>query len=152
MPSDEDLKQARALAYRYLSNRDRSARETADHLKKKGFEEAVVQETLRYLKEAKYLDDRRFAEHWARTRAENRQFGKYRLRQELIGKGITQDLINETLDTLFETVNEIDLARAVVEKKLPSMQDLDPNKRKNRLVGLLQRKGFSLDIVYKVLD
>ena len=148
----EDSKQARALAYRYLSHRDRSARETADHLKKKGFEEAVVQKTLRDLKEANYLDDRRFAEHWARTRAENKQFGKYRLRQELIGKGLTQDLIDETLDTLFETVKEIDLARAVVEKKLPSMQDLPADKRKNRLIGLLQRKGFSLDIVYKVLD
>jgi regulatory protein len=152
MPSDEDLKQARALAYRYLSHRDRSARETVDHLKKKGFEEAVVQETLRYLKEAKYLDDRRFAEHWARTRAENRQYGKYRLRQELIGKGLSKELIDETLDTLFESVKEIDLARAVVEKKLPSMQDLPADKKKNRLIGLLQRKGFSLDIVYKVLD
>ena len=148
----EDFEQARALAYRFLSHRDRSVRETADHLKKKGFESAVVQETLRYLQEANYLDDRRFAEHWARTRAENKQFGKYRLRQELIGKGLSKDLIDDTLDTLFETVKEIDLARAVVEKKLPSMQDLPADKRKNRLVGLLQRKGFSLDIIYKVLD
>jgi regulatory protein len=148
----EDFKQARALAYRYLSHRDRSARETADHLKKKGFEQAVVQETLRYLKEVNYLDDRRFAEHWARTRAENKQFGKYRLRQELLGKGIAQDLIDETLGTLFETVKEIDLARTVVEKKLPAMQDLPADKRKHRLIGLLQRKGFSLDIIYKVLD
>ena len=152
MPLDEDLKQARTLTYRYLSHRDRSVRETADHLKKKGFEEAVVQETLRYFQEANYLDDRRFAEHWARTRAENKKFGKYRLRQELTGKGLSKDLIDETLDTLFETVQEIDLARAVVEKKLPSMQDLPADKRKNRLIGLLQRKGFSLDIIYKILD
>ncbi len=152
MPSDEKLQQARALAYRYLSHRDRSVRETADHLRKKGLDDAVVQETLRYLKEANYLDDRRFAEHWARTRAENKQFGKYRLRQELIGKGLPKDLIDETLDTLFETVKEIDLARTVVEKKLPSMQDLDADKRKRRLVGLLQRKGFSSDVIYKVLD
>jgi len=148
----EEFKQARALAYRYLSHRDRSARETADHLKKKGFEEAVVQQTLHYLKEANYLDDRRFAEHWARTRAENRHYGKFRLRQELIGKGLSQDLIDETLDTLFETVKEIDLARAVVEKKLPAMRDLDPGKKKSRLIGLLQRKGFSSDVIYKVLD
>jgi len=152
MPPDEDFKQARAIAYRYLSHRDRSTRETADHLRKKGLDDAVVQETLRYLKEANYLDDRRFAEHWARTRAENKQFGKYRLRQELIGKGLSKDIIEETLDTLFETVQEIDLARAVVEKKLPSMQDLPADKRKNRLIGLLQRKGFSLDIIYKILD
>jgi len=137
----EDFEKARTLTYRY-----------PDHLKKKGFEEAVVQETLRYFQEANYLDDRRFAEHWARTRAENKQFGKYRLRQELIGKGLTKDLIDETLETLFETVKEIDLARAVVEKKRPSMQDLPADKRKNRLIGLLQRKGFSLDIIYKVLD
>jgi regulatory protein len=148
----EEFKQARALAYRYLSHRDRSTRETADHLKKKGFEEAVVQETLRYFQEANYLDDRRFAEHWARTRAENKQFGKFRLRQELIGKGLSKDLIDETLDTLFETVKEIDLARAVVEKKLPSMQDLNPDKKKSRLIRLLQRKGFSSDVIYKVLD
>ena len=148
----EEFKKARALAYRYLSNRDRSTRETADHLKKKGFEEAVVQETLYHLKKAKFLDDRRFAEHWARTRAENRHYGRFRLRQELLGKGLPQELINETLDTLFESVQEIDLARAVVEKKLPLMEDLAPDKKKNRLIGLLQRKGFSLDIVYKVLD
>jgi regulatory protein len=152
MPPEEDFKQARAIAYRYLAHRDRSARETVDHLRKKGFEEAVVQETLHDLKKAKYLDDRRFAEHWARTRAENKQFGKYRLRQELIGKGLDTELIDETLDELFDTVEEIDLARAVVEKKLPSMQDLDPDKRKRRLAGLLQRKGFSTDIIYKVLD
>ena len=148
----EDFEKARTLTYRYLSHRDRSVRETADYLGKKGFEQAVVQETLRYFQEANYLDDRRFAEHWARTRAENKQFGKYRLRQELIGKGLSKDLIDETLDTLFETVKEIDLARAVVEKKLPSMQDLPADKRKNRLIGLLQRKGFSGDIIYKVLD
>ena len=148
----EELKQAQALAYRYLSHRDRSVRETADHLKKKGFEEAVVQKTLRDLKEASYLNDRRFAEHWARTRAENRYYGRFRLRQELIGKGLSKELIDETLDTLFETVKEIDLARAVVEKKLPSMQDLDANKKKSRLIGLLQRKGFSSDTIYKVLD
>ncbi len=152
MPSEEAVKQARALAYRYLSYRDRSERETAEHLRKKGLDEAVVQETLRYLIEAKYLDDRRFAEHWARTRAENKQFGRYRLRQELIGKGLTPDLIDETLDTLFDTVREVDLARACVEKKLRSMQDLDPVKRKRRLAGLLQRKGFSSHIIYQVLD
>ncbi len=152
MPSDEELKQARALAYRYLSHRDRSTRETADHLKKKGLKEAVVQETLSHLKEANYLDDRRFAEHWSRTRAENRQYGRYRLRQELLGKGVSRELIDETLDALFESVQEIDLARAVVEKKLPAMQDLDADKRKRRLTGLLQRKGFSSDVIYKVLD
>ena len=120
--------------------------------KKRDLKKRSFRKRFSYLKEAKYLDDRRFAEHWARTRAENKQFGKYRLRQELLGKGLPQDLINETLDTLFETVQEIDLARAVVEKKLPSMQDLEPDKRKRRLTGLLQRKGFSLDIIYKVLD
>ena len=152
MPSEEEIKQARALAYRYLSYRDRSERETAEHLRKKGLDEAVVQETLRYLIKAKYLDDRRFAEHWARTRAENKQFGRYRLRRELIGKGLTPDLIDETLDALFDTVREVDLARACVEKKLRSMQDLDPEKKKRRLVGLLQRKGFSSHIIYQVLD
>ena len=152
MPSDEELKQARALGYRYLSHRDRSTRETAEYLKKKGCDEIVVQETLRYFKEASYLNDRRFAEHWARTRAENRQFGKFRLRHELLGKGLSAEIIDETLDTLFETVREIDLARAVVAKKLPAMQDIDPNKRKSRLAGLLQRKGFPSDIIYKVLD
>ena len=152
MSQEEDLKQARARAYRYLSLRDRTVRETADYLGKKGYSVGVVQKTVRYLKEAKYLDDRRFAEHWARTRAENKQFGKYRLRRELAGKGLAPEIIDETLDTLFETVKEIDLARVAVEKKLPSMKDLDPEKRKRRLAGLLQRKGFSGHIIYEVLD
>lgn len=144
----EEFKKARALAYRYLSHRDRSARETADHLKKKGFEEAVVQKTLRDLKEASYLDDRRFAEHWARTRAENRYYGRFRLRQELIGKGLSKELIEETLDTLFETVKEIDLARAVVEKKTTlhagprRRQEKKPSHRTFATQRFFQRRHF----------
>ncbi|NIQ02971.1 MAG: hypothetical protein GWM98_09010 [Nitrospinaceae bacterium] len=152
MSSDKDYQRARSLALRYLSYRDRSEAETAEYLGKKGCEDTCRDRALAFLKEHNYLNDRRFAEHWARSRVQNKQFGRYRVQQELIGKGLARDLVEETLDDVYGTVDERDLARAVVDKKLPALRDLDPAKRKRRLAGLLQRKGFSGDIIYQVLE
>ncbi len=65
------------------------------------------------LKELKYLSDTRFAEDYTRVRKEHEKFGRRRVQQDLAQKGVEKELIASTLETAYEDVDEVALARAV---------------------------------------
>lgn len=151
MPDREALKTAKTQAFKHLSYRDRSKRELAQHLEKKGHTPSIIQETLQVLAELNYINDQRFAMEWGRSRVERKKFGKKRLRHELSAKGISSPIIETTLDSLYDSNPEQDLALACASKKLASLHGLEPEKKTRRLAQFLQRRGFSTDIIYETL-
>lgn len=151
MPDRKDLKTAKSLALKYLSYRDRSQKELAQYLEKKGHGTTVIQKTLQELEELNYINDQRFAMEWGRWRIERKKFGKERVRQELFVKGVSSHIITTTLDTLYNTHHEKDLALDLASKKLSSLHGLEPEKKSRRLAHYLQRRGFSSDIIYETL-
>ena len=132
------LKRARNRALRYLSYRDRSESEMRTYLMDKDFPPPIVDQTIAYLKNLRYIDDPRFARQWGRMRIEGKQFGKFRLQQELRQKGLNAELIENTLQELYGDVDEVDLARTSVEKKMNGWKHLDKIKQKRRLAQFLQ--------------
>lgn len=152
MPDEGEIKRARNRALRYLSYRDRSEREMRTYLTDKDFSQPTIDQTVAYLKNLSYIDDPRFARQWGRMRIEGKQFGKFRLQQELRQKGLNAELIEDTLQELYGAVDEVDLARTSVEKKMKGWQHLDKTKQKRRLAQFLQRRGFSGDTIYRVME
>ncbi len=63
--------------------------------------EAAVRIAVARLKEHGYLDDRAFAETYARLRQENEKLGARRVRQDLQQKGVRSELINETVEARY---------------------------------------------------
>ena len=145
------LKRAKNTAYRYLTIRPRSRKELADKLQDKAFSGPVVAAVLELVTRLGYLDDGKFAAQWAASRIRSRGFGRRRLEQELRIKGIGRDIIKETLNTLFEESSESDVARKEAEKKLRTLTRFDPEVRRRRLAGFLERKGFSSEIIRTIL-
>ncbi len=151
MPDQEVLKTAKSQAFKYLSYRDRSKKEVAQHLEKKGHTPSVVQDTLQELEKLNYINDQRFAMEWGRWRVEVKRFGKKRLQHELSAKGVSSSIIETALTTLYDSHPEQDLALACANKKLSSLHGLEPEKKTRRLAQYLQRRGFSSDIIYETL-
>jgi len=148
---DKQLKRAKNSAYRYLTIRPRSNKELADKLHDKKFSDPVITAVLEHVTRLGYLDDGKFAAQWAASRIRSRGFGKRRLEQELRIKGISRDIIKETLTTLFEESAESDIARKEAEKKLRTLTRFEPEVRRRRLAGFLERKGFSSEIIRTIL-
>jgi regulatory protein len=98
-----------------------------------------------------YLNDAQFARDWAASRTRTRGYGRRRIEQELRNKGIDSDIIGETLARLFEETPETDVARKAAEKKLRSLTRFEPEVRKRRLAGFLERKGFSSEIIRSII-
>ncbi|MZH02229.1 MAG: regulatory protein RecX [Nitrospinae bacterium] len=151
MPDQEVLKTAKSQAFKHLSYRDRSKKEVAQYLKKKGHTPSVIQTTVQELEKLNYINDQRFAVEWGRWRVEVKRFGRKRLQHELSAKGVSSSIIETALSDLYDSHPEQDLALACANKKLASLHGLEPEKKKRRLAQFLQRRGFSSDIIYETL-
>ena len=101
------------------------------------------------LKEHGYLDDRSFAETYARLRQENEKLGARRVRQDLKQKGVRADLIEETLDARYGQANEEALAREHLERK--RIKKPENEKETARVMRRLVAAGFSTGVIYKIL-
>lgn len=148
---DKEFTRAKNTAYRYLSIRPRSRAEIEHKLREKKFEDDVVRRVLAALETFGYVNDREFAGQWARSRVRLRGFGRRRIEQELRGKGIGRDIIDETFADLFEDASEADVARREAEKKLKTLTRFEPGARRRRLAGFLERKGFSTQIISSII-
>ena len=104
------------------------------------------------LKELGYLSDTRFAADYTRLRKENEKFGRRRVQQDLMQKGVEKDLISTTLATAYDEVDEVGLARQyVARKRMKKPSGANAQKETNRVMGRLMRAGFSSNAIYKVL-
>jgi regulatory protein len=111
--------------------------------------EAAVRAAITRLKEHGYLDDRAFAETYARLRQENEKLGARRVQQDLQRKGIRTDLIKETVEARYGETNEEKLARAHLERK--RIRKPANEKDTARVMRRLVAAGFSTGTIYKVL-
>jgi regulatory protein len=104
------------------------------------------------LKDLGYLSDTRFAADYTRLRKENEKFGRRRVQQDLMQKGVQQELIATTLATAYDEVDEVALAREyVARKRMKKPGGVNAQKETARVMGRLMRAGFSSSAIYKVL-
>jgi regulatory protein len=148
---DKLLKRAKNTAYRYLTIRSRSCSEIERKLRDREFPPDIVSTVIDHLRRLGYLNDEQFARDWAANRVRSRGFGRQRLEQELRFKGISSPIIRESLSTLFVDISEADIARKEADKKLKSLGRFEPEVRRRRLAGYLERKGFSSEIIRSLL-
>jgi regulatory protein len=114
--------------------------------------ERAMDAVVARLKELKYLSDTRFAADYTRMRKDNEKFGKRRVQQDLMQKGVHKDLVASTLATAYEDVDEVALARQyVARKRMKQPSGENAQKETARMMNRLLRAGFSPGAIYKVL-
>ena len=137
---------AKASALGGLSHRARTAHEVRQSLLKKGFAEAVAEDTVADLERLGVIDDEAYARAFARGRFSGRGYGPARLRQDLMRKGVARETIDAALDELAEAEDLGAEARDQAARKwrtLASEEDL--RKRKKKTMDYLVRRGFGFD-------
>jgi regulatory protein len=111
--------------------------------------EAAIGAVMLKLKEYGYLSDERFAADYTRMRQENEKFGKRRVQQGLMQKGIASTTANAALTAAYEDIDEVALARQYVERK--RMKKPEDEKETARAMRRLMGAGFTSKTVWKVL-
>jgi len=111
--------------------------------------EAVVEAVLARLKDHGYLNDAVFAETYARLRKENEKLGQRNVRQKLQQKGVSAQIVTDTLEARYGGTDEEALARQHLERK--RIHKPENEKETARVMRRLVAAGFSTGVIYKIL-
>ena len=131
----------------FLARREHSEQELARKLTTRGYAADVVEATLAALVADRLLSNTRFAEAFVHSRIQ-RGSGPQKIRAELRERGISDELIDDSLDAHADSWRE--LAREVREKRFGNRQPEDYRER-SRQMRFLQQRGFSADQIARVL-
>ncbi len=145
--TEKELNKAKNYALRLLTYRPRSESELAAKLKQKKFSSEVIKAVVEIMKEYNYIDDRKFALQWVEYRLSVRPMGSKLIKYELKKFGINEEIIAEVISGI-DNEAEINLARNLVNKKIAQRGKVSLQS----ISGLLQRRGFSYETIYKVLS
>jgi regulatory protein len=134
-----------------LRYRPRSIAEARRRMSEQGYELAVINDTIDQAIATDQLDDAAFAKLWTRDRMWHHPLSRAAISQELRQKGIDSELISSTLQAEYPAVQEIELATGLAEARILRYAGITPEKRRNRLISFLARRGFSRGLVYQVV-
>ncbi len=143
---------ARSILLDQLTGRARSRRELADKLARKQVPAEVAARVLDRFEEVGLVDDEAFARLWVNDRGagSGRGLARRALAHELRTKGVADDTARDVLAAV-DPAEEEATARALVRKRLRSLQRVDTATATRRLVGLLARKGYPPGLAFSVV-
>jgi regulatory protein len=110
----------------------------------------AAEQVLDRLETVGLINDERLARDWVESRQARRHLSRSALRSELQAKGIDRDDIDAALEQVSRD-DELRAARALAGKKLDAMAGLGHDVKRRRVAGALARRGFSSDVVSRVL-
>ena len=149
--SPNSPEKAKEYAFLLLKFRLRSEKELASRLRQKKFSEAVIQDTLSFLRDKQFIDDQAFAKGWVAFRLK-RPFGFRRIRSELILKGLDKEVIEDALVKAKEDYSESEVASQLARQRFFRLKDIEEQKAKARVYAYLVRRGFSPEVVMDTLN
>ena len=145
--NDIIIPRCKKRALHLLEKQDRSEKNLRDKLKEGGYSEAVVDIAIDYINEYGYLDDARMAASHVRFYQDSRS--KLRIKQDLMGKGISSDIIERVLEEEY-TSDETSLMERLLEKKHYDKDNATYEDRA-KMYRFLASRGFSSDSINRVL-
>jgi len=140
----DEVESAYVRVMRFLGSRDRSRRELEQYLQGKGYAESVQTSVLERLEVDGLLDDARFASEWLENRATFRPRSHAQVRAELRLKGISEEVISETLEKT--EYRDEDLAMEAARKAFRQFEKQDWQTFRVKMGNALMRRGFSYTV------
>ena len=144
----DDFQKARKSAVHLISRRPCSVEEVRRNLRKKSFDDLLIDQVLDQLIAVELLDDAAFAAYWVEQREAFKPRSRLALRQELHQKGVQRVVI----DTALEQVDEVSAARQVAEKQARQWTLLSKDEYRIKLGRFLQRRGFPYDVIVDTIN
>ncbi len=155
--TDEDYQKVRDYALKLLSFRPRSIKEITEKLlyfsSKRHISSKLIEKLLEELIDSNFLNDEDFAKWWLEQRQTFRPKGYFALQSELLQKGITRDIIEKVIKkNEREGQGEFNIALKIAQKKFSFLSKKSKEEQKKKISEFLARRGFSWEIIYKVVD
>ena len=134
-------------ASHFLSYRPRSEFEVKERLLRRGFDNNTTESVIAKLKEQGLVDDVAFTQFWKENRDSFSPRSQWLTKLELRKKGITDDLIDQVIDTIDD-----DSAYRAALSKARSLPRSDYQSFRRRLGEFLTRRGFGYGVINHTIE
>lgn len=130
-----------------LTRRAHSVFEMRQYLERRAAEPPAARRVLARLREAKLLDDARYALDFARHRAQARRQGRYRITRELRVRGVSDPHIEAALAQVFAETDEASVVRKLIARRMQSLRGPYDARKAASLYRALLRSGFDAQLI-----
>jgi len=139
-------------ALNFLGRRIHSAYELKNKLRKKKFDNELIEEVIISLKKSGLISDKEFADRFT-AELILKKSGVNKIKAELIKRGIDRNIIVNLLDNLDTDSSQLEHATEIASKKLAILTKRidDRNKLKQRIYSFLFSKGYDYDTINTVM-
>ena len=144
---EEAARKAYDRALRFLARRARSREEVRRNLAGKGTAAPLIAHVIERLEQRGYVDDVAFAEYWLAERERSKPMASRALRYELRAKGVDDDII----DDLLSHFDEHAAACRAAQARLPRFRGRTQAAFRDKLSGMLRRRGFEGETIKDVV-
>ena len=143
------LKRAKLRALHLLNDMDRTEDGLLQKLLQGGYPNDVSEAAVSYVKSFGYIDDKRYAEQYIRSRMLKKS--KRELYVALVGKGLRNSVIEEALENCFSDMCEQETIMQLLKKKNYDNETADDTSKK-KMFDYLLRKGFRYEDIRQALQ
>lgn len=145
LKEESDFDKAYNRVLNLLARRVRSEWEVRDYLKRKKYNAEMTEKILNKLSDRRLINDLAFAQAWVENRRLLKSTSKRRLIQELRQKRVSDEIIDEVMET--DETDELEVLKELVAKKRQQTRYKDDLK----LMQYLSRQGFNYDDIKRAL-
>ena len=139
------------VALKSLKSRFKSAKEIRDLLIKKEYPIDLVDNAINKLIKQGYLNDDSFTKGYINNQIITTSKGPFKIRRELIDKGISSLIIDENLN-LFDDVLQLERIEKLASRLLKSNRTKGGSVLRKKITNDLVNLGYDTELIYKVLS
>ncbi|MDE5811969.1 MAG: RecX family transcriptional regulator [Muribaculaceae bacterium] len=132
------------------SRSERSEGEIRAKLRNLGLSSAQADSIVKSLLDRRFIDDRRFAGVFARSKLIYSGYGRYRINPALRAKGVAPDIIAEAIDALDSEAYNNKLEE-IIERKARSLPETSDYESRNKIYRYAASRGFESDLIIAAL-
>ena len=137
-------------AEHYCAYQERAQQEIRNKLYEWGLHSADVEDIISELISTNFLNEERFARAYVSGKFNIKKWGKIKIKQGLKLRKVPDKMITKALNSI-DYDDYLKVVQDAAEKKLRTITEKDPYKRKHKLMSYLMGKGFESDVILSVL-
>lgn len=137
-----------------LGQRNYFEKALSDKLKQKGYENEPIEKTIEKLKSYRYLDNTHLTETFVRDKKQLSKKGPRAIANALYAKGVDADTIKNALEENYDSEEELENCKCLLDKKLDYYRKRCSDKRllKGKLYAFLAQRGYHTAIIKKAIE
>ena len=136
---------------KYCAYQDRCQQEVIQKMHDLKIDYEWQDEIIVSLIQEKYVDEERFSKAIVRGKFNQKNWGRNKIKNFLIQKGINEHLINIALKEINEENYRVQLI-SIAKKKISESKNIESLNSKAKLISYLLQKGYESHLIYQILE